>query len=390
MSQVITEDGEIVETALAKVETSLATQLARVEIDSLISTARAYPRSLAQVQRRILTLATMDEVTAAECTYAVPRDGKTVEGPSIRFAEIVAQSFGNARIAARTTAIDKTDKFVEAEGVFLDCETNVATLARNRRRISTKAGKIYSDDMILTTCNAAQSIARRNAILSGVPKSVWRQGHEAARHVIMGDVKTLANRRTDAVSAFTRFGLTAEQVFLIIGVKGMEDIDQERLVPLRAIFSQLRNEEITVEELLKGANAAPQTKPQPPNPLKDDEPAQDAKSKKSSAEGNAGHPEDHAAGQQPSVSEDSPATSRTGNIEQDDKAQETPASGKDNPADIPTRSESEQMAYDKGAWTFRNGHRRAVPVEWRNPLSDHLGHAFIQGYDEEKRKSVEK
>lgn len=273
--EMITQDGEIIEgRALAVAETSMVSQLARVEIDTLVATARAYPRSLARVQQRMVDMATLDEVTAAECTYAVPRDGKTVEGPSIRFAEIVIQCFGNARIAARTTAIDKVDKFVEAEGVFLDCETNVATLARNRRRISTKAGKVYSDDMILTTCNAAQSIARRNAIIAGVPKAVWRKAHEAARKVVMGDLKTLANRRAEAITSFQRFGLTADQVFLIMGVKGAEDIDHEKIVPLRAYYAQLRNEEITVEELLrsaKGEPAANDKQPKLANPF-DDEP----------------------------------------------------------------------------------------------------------------------
>jgi hypothetical protein len=230
---------------------SLAGAIARVEIDTLIATARQYPRSIAVAIKRMCDLATIDEQASEECVYSLPRGGKTLEGPSIRFAELAAQSWSNSRVAARTTVIDKKEKFVEAEGFFLDAETNVATVARIRRRISTSNGKLFNDDMILVTCNAAQSIARRNAILAGIPKAVWRKPYEMARHVIMGDLTTLANRRADAIKAFQRFGITEAQVLGLLQVKGVEDIDQEKLVPLRGMYSSLHNQEITVEELLR-------------------------------------------------------------------------------------------------------------------------------------------
>lgn len=230
---------------------SLAATITRVEIDTLISTARAYPRSISQAQKRMLDLVTLDEESADDAVYSLPRGGKALEGPSIRFAEAAAQCWGNCRVAARTTVVDKREKYVEAEGFFLDAETNVATLARIRRRISDKRGNCFADDMILVTSNAAQSIARRNAILAGIPKAVWKKPYEAARKVIMGDIKTLANRRADAIKAMQRFGLTEAQVLRLMNVKGAEDIDQEKLVPLRGMFSSLTNGDVTVEELMR-------------------------------------------------------------------------------------------------------------------------------------------
>lgn len=230
---------------------SLAATITRVEIDTLISTARAYPRSISQAQKRMLDLVTLDEESADDAVYSLPRGGRALEGPSIRFAEAAAQCWGNCRVAARTTVVDKREKYVEAEGFFLDAETNVATLARIRRRISDKRGNCFADDMILVTSNAAQSIARRNAILAGIPKAVWKKPYEAARKVIMGDIKTLANRRADAIKAMQRFGLTEAQVLHLMNVKGIEDIDQEKLVPLRGMFSSLTNGDVTVEELMR-------------------------------------------------------------------------------------------------------------------------------------------
>lgn len=240
------------------------------EIEALVGTARRYPRSVSVSQRNMLDLATLDEEAANEAVYSFPRSGKAIEGPSVRFAEMAAQTWGNCRVAARTLAINRREKFVEAEGLFLDAETNVMTLQRIRRRIADNKNHLYTDDMILVTCNAAQAIARRNAILAGIPKAVWRRPYEAARQVIMGEVKTLANRRADAIRAFQRFGLTAPQVFALLGVKGEQDIDQERLVPLRGLYSSLANGEATVEDLLRGI--APERPAMPPpdaNPLAD-------------------------------------------------------------------------------------------------------------------------
>lgn len=225
--------------------------ITRAEIDTLISTARAYPRSMRKCMDRMHTLATLTDESADECIYALPRAGKAIEGPSIRFAEMAVQSWGNARVAARTTIIDKKDKFVEAEGFFLDAETNVATLARIRRRIVDSKGRLYNDDMILVTCNAAQSIARRNAILAGIPKAVWKPAYDAAHKVLMGDVKTLSNRRAEALASFSRFGLTEAHVLQLMGVTGIEDIGLEQMVPLRGMFLALKNKDTTVEELLR-------------------------------------------------------------------------------------------------------------------------------------------
>lgn len=247
------QDLELIEETreVALEDASMATQIARAELDTLIATARTYPRSIKQAMNRMLDLVTLDEEAADDAIYALPRGGKTLEGPSIRFAEAAAQSWSNCRVAARTVHVDKMQGFVEAEGFFLDAETNVATLARVRRRITDSKGRTYNEDMIVVTSNAAQSIARRNAILAGIPKAVWRRPYEAARQVLMGDFKTLANRRAEALAAFVRYGITDAQVFALLGVKGAEDIDQEKMVPLRGMYASLKNGDVSVEELLR-------------------------------------------------------------------------------------------------------------------------------------------
>jgi hypothetical protein len=76
------------------VEGAMAVSLARAEIAEQVATARKFPRSLTKASERMASLATMDEETAEECIYALPRGGKPIRGPSIRFAEMVFQSLG--------------------------------------------------------------------------------------------------------------------------------------------------------------------------------------------------------------------------------------------------------------------------------------------------------
>jgi len=165
---------EVVESSagLPMLDAGVAVALARAEIDQQIATAHAFPRSIKRAVDNILSLATLDRATSEECIYALPRGGKSIRGPSVRLAEIVASQWGNCRVAARVVAVDRLEKYVEAEGIFHDLETNMAATARVRRRIVDSKGRLYNEDMILVTGNAACQIAKRNAVLSGVPRGV--------------------------------------------------------------------------------------------------------------------------------------------------------------------------------------------------------------------------
>lgn len=227
-------------------EQGMVAILNKSEIDQQIATAHRFPRSLKQFRDEAMQMVTLDESIANECIYALPRDGKTIEGPSARFAEIIASAWGNSRAGARV--ISDQGEFVTAQGVFHDLERNVAITYEVQRRITGKGGKRYSADMIGVTANAACSIALRNAILKGVPKAFWSSMYDAARQVIMGDIKTLANRRAAAVANFQRYGVTSEQICAQLGVAGQEDITLDHLVILRGLLTALREGDTTPEE----------------------------------------------------------------------------------------------------------------------------------------------
>lgn len=252
----------IVEPEAMTVETGTIALLNRSEVDAQIATAHRFPRSIKNFLNEARELATLNETIASECTYAVPRDGKVIEGPSARFAEIVLSAWSNSRSGARI--VDIGPNFITAQGVCHDLQRNVAVTFEVQRRITNRQGKRFNDDMIVVTGNAASSIALRNAILKVIPKAFWSDVWEEARRVARGDFKTLANRRADALKVLQGYGVKAEQVFALFQVKGAEDITLDHLVQLRGIVTALKEGDITPEEAFKVA--APPPPPPPPAP----------------------------------------------------------------------------------------------------------------------------
>lgn len=229
---------------------ALAETMPRAEIDRMIEMAHRFPRVPATAMMNIRTSAVIDDETALECIYAVPRDGKIVLGPSVRYAEMAVAMWGNCRVAARITQTDRAEKFVEAEGFFLDAEANVAQVASIRSRISGRGGRLFSDDMILMTGNAACSKARRNAILAGIPKLIWRPGYLAALARLRGSPDTLAARRAGALESLAGIGLEPGHVLRLLAVRSVDEIDIDKLLHLRGLYSAVGSGETTVMEIV--------------------------------------------------------------------------------------------------------------------------------------------
>ena len=231
---------------LMTAEAGTVALLNRGEIDMQIATAHKYPRSIAQFRRDVMDMVTISEQFAQECIYALPRDGKVIEGPSARFAEVIASAWGNGRAGARV--VSDQGEFVTAQGVYHDLQKNVAITYEVQRRITGKGGKRYSADMIGVTANAACSIALRNAILKGIPKAFWTDMYEGARRTAMGDVKTLPNRRAEAFKALQGYGISKEQALAKLRVQGEADIGQEQLLILRGLLTAIKEGDTTPEQ----------------------------------------------------------------------------------------------------------------------------------------------
>jgi hypothetical protein len=239
---------------------ALMTAVTKAELDQQITTARAFPRSIKRFTNECMDMACLNEEVAASCMYALPRGGKSIEGPSARMAEIIQSAWGNNRSGQRI--VDEGDKFVTAQGIFHDLERNVMITVEVKRRITDKDGKRYNDDMIGVTGNAAASIAHRNAVLKGVPKAFWNNIYRAARKTAIGDAKTLVAKRTDALAYLQKMGVTPDTVYAALGVAGEQDIGLDELALLRGSIESIKSGETSIENAFAPREtAAPQGKP---------------------------------------------------------------------------------------------------------------------------------
>lgn len=241
-----TDSLEVVSEKIGTLET-----MERAAIDVQISTAKKYPRSLSVVKGRMLSFATLDVETAAGCFFTLPGrkggDGKPIQGPSIRMAEIALSTYQNLRAGARV--INDDGKTVTAQGVCHDLENNVCITVEVKRRVTTKDGRRYSEDMVVMTGNAACSLALRNATFRVVPLALVKPIYEAAKKVAVGDTKTLVTRRADALAHFTKMGVSKDKVFATLGAKAIDDIGLEQLEILIGYANAIREGDATIDEV---------------------------------------------------------------------------------------------------------------------------------------------
>lgn len=236
----------------------------RGEIDIQIRTARAYPRSIQAFKQSAEAMACLDEDTAASCCYKLPArkggDGKPIEGPSVRLAEIIATAWQHMRVQG--VIVDEQDRHLVLGASAWDLQNNNAWSVQVRRRITTKDGARYSEDMINTTANAGISIATRNVVFHVVPRSYVNELYLKCKEVARGSQATLAVRRQKALEWFNQQGAPAAKVFALLGVRGIEDITLDHLETLTGYRTSLREGETTLDELFADAQAAA-NKPDP-------------------------------------------------------------------------------------------------------------------------------
>lgn len=266
--------------------------LERAAIDSQVATAKQYPRSLAQFQKRALEMVTLDEETAESCIYVRPvgkKDGKMqyAEGPSVRMAEIVGACYGNLRVASRI--VEQTPRYVKCEGIAHDLEVNTAWKAETMEPTVTKNGDPFSEGMRAVVAKACLAKASRDSVFKVVPKALCKRIYDAAKETAKGNMKSLDERRAQAENwvkgLLTKEGkkLDEKRVFLAIGVKGWADFGEDELFTLRGLRTAINDGDVTVEDSFpsldaatkaegKGGKAADPFKDAPPPP----KPAMDA------------------------------------------------------------------------------------------------------------------
>lgn len=228
---------------------AIVEQMTRGEIDAQVATAKKYPRDIRKAKKDMEEMATLDEETAQSMFYSLPRGGKVIKGPSVRMAEVAIATYGNIRGGARVINVDTENCVVTVQGVVHDLEKNIAVTVEKRRRIIKKRGAEKPDeDMIMLACNAASSIAFRDAAFKVVPMAFIKPIYERAMKVAVGDVKSFKARRDQVVTKLKQMGALEANIAAVCGKKKVEDITIEDLETLIGLGTALKEGDITLED----------------------------------------------------------------------------------------------------------------------------------------------
>jgi hypothetical protein len=238
----------------------MAAAASRGDVDMQVATAHRYPRDVAKFKEQAKTLACLDQETAQACFYAIPRknkDGKkiTIEGPSVRLAEICASCWGNLRVQARI--IGEEAGQVVAQGVAWDLERNVAISVDNRQKVTTRDGRRFSDDMVVVTANSAASRALRNAIFRVVPRSYIDAICAEAKRVAVGDQKTIDQRRQICIAWFAKLGIEKDRVLAAVDARSVDEIDADRLTRLQGFATAIKDGDAEIDTIFPPPPVAP-------------------------------------------------------------------------------------------------------------------------------------
>jgi len=201
----------------------------------------SYNKAIEACQRRSM---------AEKAFYSYPRSGQTVEGPTIRFAEELARCWGNVDYGIKELSQD--DGKSEMQAYAWDLETNAQSVQNftnpHKREVNKKIVALTSLRDIYE--NNANMAARRlrSRILAILPAWFVDGCIEECKKTLAGkSEEPLIDRVKKMVVAFTRFGITQEQIENRLKKK-VSEMNSDDFVEYIGIYNAIKGGESKVAE----------------------------------------------------------------------------------------------------------------------------------------------
>lgn len=189
-------------------------QRAIAEVQAAMILARQFPRDQAQAYARIMDVC--KRKTLAEVSqYTYSRGGTSINGPSIRLAEAIAQEWGNVEYGIRE--LEQRPGASVMEAYAWDIERNV----RERRVFTvkhvrdTRKGSYALDDQRDIYELAANLGKRRQraCLLAIIPGDIVEAAINQCNATLEGDAKVpIADLAREILAAFSEYGVTKEMI----------------------------------------------------------------------------------------------------------------------------------------------------------------------------------
>ncbi len=211
------------------------------EVQAAMVIAKRFPRNQIEATDRILQACT--RATLAEgALYSYSRGGQEITGPSIRLAEVAAQSWGNVSFGIRE--LEQRNGASTVEAFAWDMETNtrqVKVFQVEHKRHTKKGAYKLEDPRDIYELVANQGARRlRSCILGVVPGDVIEAAVKQCEQTLHASADTSPEALKKLVAAFAPFGVKKEQIEARIQCR-LEAIRPAQIVQLKKVYASLRD-----------------------------------------------------------------------------------------------------------------------------------------------------
>lgn len=221
--------------------------------------AKRFPRDEARAYAKIMESCRRKGL-AEEATYAFPRGGQTVSGPSIRLAEELARAWGNIDYGIRE--LSRKEGVSEMEAYAWDLETNTSSSQKfsvRHIRDTRGGGQALTDERDIYELTANQGARRLRArVLAILPPDLVEAALTECKQTLAGKSdEPIADRVRKMIRAFEKFGVTAPMIELRLG-HTLDAVLPDELADLVGIFNSLKSGMSKAGDWFGGAKPAPE------------------------------------------------------------------------------------------------------------------------------------
>lgn len=211
------------------------------EVQAAFVIAKKFPRNNHESFMRILDSCRRLSL-AEQATYAYPRGGTLVTGPSIRLAESMAQSWGNIEFGIREISQSKGFSTVEAYAIDLETNTRKPLIFHVKHERHTKKGVTrLTDPRDIYEVVANQGARRlRSCILAIIPGDVQEAAVAQCKKTMETGEMPLADRIRMMITRFDELGVKVEHLEKKLGHKLDATIPRE-IVTLQGIYKSIKD-----------------------------------------------------------------------------------------------------------------------------------------------------
>jgi len=222
---------------LANRESSRAMQ----EVQAAMVVAKRFPRDQ-QAALNAMMQACKRTRLAEVSQYSYPRGKEIITGPSIRLAEMMAQTWGNLDFGI--VELEQKDGESTVQAYCWDMETNVRqtrVFSVPHKRHTKKGAYAVTDPRDIYEIVANVGARRLRACILGViPGDVQEACIDACNHTLSAGADALSERIVKMCGAFATMGVTIEQIESRLQ-HPVAAITEMELVKLRGIYSSLKD-----------------------------------------------------------------------------------------------------------------------------------------------------